>query len=271
MTCRRPRVMMPIQDRGSPRSGFASPVLPGHPVKRDRHARFRLPAAAVSRLSGHPRRVPARFADSPARVARRRRVTAVGRRDQDRAVARVRATGGRQRRAGRDRQLPGDGRNGKRRRARRRGARVRRRPRRVADDEGRAAHRVHAGLHQADGRAARAGGEPDHVGDRQEPRRFAEGVRPHRHVHDADDRRAEGARQREFALRDRRRHDRPDPPHAARRRAVHGSVQLPAERNVRDADPRAADGQHRGVRRRSTARCCSSRCSKRSAMRSRRA
>ena len=139
------------------------------------------------------RRVPARFADSPARVARRRRVTAVGRRDQDRAVARVRATGGRQRRAGRDRQLPGDGRNGKRRRARRRGARVRRRPRRVADDEGRAAHRVHAGLHQADGRAARAGGEPDHVGDRQEPRRFAEGVRPHRHVHDADDRRAEGS------------------------------------------------------------------------------
>ena len=39
---------------------------------------------------------------------------------------------------------------------------------------------------------------------------------------------------------------RPDPPRAARRRAVHGPVQLPAERDLHDADPGADHGQHRG-------------------------
>ena len=54
-------------------------------------------------------------------------------------------------------------------------------------------------------------------------------------------------RQQQLALPDRRRHDRPDPPHAAGCRAVHGALQLPAERDLRDADPRAHHGQHHGV------------------------
>ena len=38
---------------------------------------------------------------------------------------------------------------------------------------------------------------------------------------------------------------RADPPLAARRGALHGALQLPAERDVDDADPRADHGQHR--------------------------
>src|SRR5438045_3658987 len=34
---------------------------------------------------------------------------------------------------------------------------------------------------------------------------------------------------------------------AARRRLVHGAVQLPAQRDVHDVDPRADHGEHRGV------------------------
>ena len=149
--------------------------------------------------------------------------------------------------AARDRQLPGDGRGAERCRARRRRGRLRQRPRPMADDDGGRAHRLHAGLRQADGRPAATHRQPDHVGDRQEPGRFGEGVRPHSRVHPGDDRCAEGSRQRQLALPDRRRHDRPDPPHAARRRAVHGPVQLPAQRDLRHADPGAADGQHRCV------------------------
>ena len=43
-----------------------------------------------------------------------------------------------------------------------------------------------------------------------------EGVRPHGRVHPGHDRRAEGAGQQQLAFHDRRGHDRPDPPHAAR-------------------------------------------------------
>ena len=89
--------------------------------------------------------------------------------------------------------------------------------------------------------------EPDHVGDRQEPAGLAKGVRPHGRLHPRDDRGAQGPRQRQLALPDRRRHHRPDPPHAARGRAVHGAVQLSAERDLRDADPGADHGQHHGV------------------------
>ena len=46
---------------------------------------------------------------------------------------------------------------------------------------------------------------------------------------------------------DRRGHDRPDPPHAARRGAVHGAVQLSPQRDLRDPDPGADHGQHHGV------------------------
>ena len=51
----------------------------------------------------------------------------------------------------------------------------------------------------------------------------------------------------QLALRHRRGHHRPDPAHAARRGAVHGAVQLSVERDLRHADPGAADGQHRGL------------------------
>ena len=72
------------------------------------------------------------------------------------------------------------------------------------------------------------------------------GVRSHRRLHPGDDRRAQGPRQQQLALPGRRGHDRPDPPHAARRGAVHGAIQLPAERDLRDADPGADHGQHGG-------------------------
>ena len=93
-----------------------------------------------------------------------------------------------------------------------------------------------------------------------------EGVRPHRRLHPRHDRGAEGAGQRQLALPGRRGHDRPDPPHAAGRRPVHGAVQLPAQRDLRDADPGADHGQHHGVQAAALRRrCCSSRCWRRSA------
>ena len=88
-----------------------------------------------------------------------------------------------------------------------------------------------------------------------------EGVRPHRRLHPRHHRGAEGAGQQQLALRHRRGHDRPDPAHAARRRAVHGAVQLSAQRDLRDADPGPDHGQHHGVQAaEATACCCSTRC-----------
>ena len=149
--------------------------------------------------------------------------------------------------ATRNRQLSGHGRGAKRCHPRRRGGCLRQRAWPVADDDGGRANRLHAGLRASDGGAATNRRAADHVGDRQEPRRFGQGVRPHGRVHRRDHRCLEGSRQRQLALRRRRGHDRPDPPHAARRGVVHGPVQLSAERNLRHADPGAADGQHGGL------------------------
>ena len=170
----------------------------------------------------------------------------VGRRVQDRAVADVHAAAADgEVQPGRDRQLPGDGRGRERCRARRRRGRLRQRPRRMADDDGGRAHRLHAGLRDAAWSPQR---EPIvqlimwEIGKSLADSR--KGVRPHRRIHPGHHRGAEGTRQQQLALRGRRGHDRPDPPHAARRGAVHGPVQLSAERDLRDADPGAADGQH---------------------------
>ena len=101
-------------------------------------------------------------------------------------------------------------------------------------------------------------------------RRLREGVRPHGRLHPGHDRGAEGARQQQLPLRRRRGHDRPDPAHAARRGPVHGPVQLPAERDLRDADPGPDHGQHAWCSsRRTSACCCSRRCWRRSATPSR--
>ena len=82
----------------------------------------------------------------------------------------------------------------------------------------------------------------------------------------------QGAGQRQLALPRRRGHDRPDPPHAAGRGAVHGALQLSAERDLRDADPGPDHGQHHGVQAAdATACCCSRRCWRRFAAPSRRA
>ena len=99
---------------------------------------------------------------------------------------------------------------------------------------------------QMQARAQRGRAAAD-VGDRQEPGRSREGVRPHRRLHPRHHRGAQGAGQRQLALPRRRGHDRPDPAHAPGRGAVHGPVQLPAQRDLRDADPGADHGQHRGV------------------------
>ena len=150
--------------------------------------------------------------------------------------------------------------------------RLRRGARRLADHDGRRPHRLHAGLHKPDDRPPAGSRQPDHVGDRQDPGGLREGVRPHGRLHPGHDRCAEGARQQQLALPHRRGHDRADPAHAARRRAVHGPVQLSAERDLRDADPGAHHGQHRGVQAAEiSASCSSSRCWRRSAAPSRRA
>ena len=55
---------------------------------------------------------------------------------------------------------------------------------------------------------------------------------------------AEGDRPRRRALLRERGHPGADPPRAARGRAVHGAVQLPAQRDVHDPDPGPDHGQH---------------------------
>ena len=55
----------------------------------------------------------------------------------------------------------------------------------------------------------------------------------------------QGTRSHLLSLRHRAGHHRPDPARAARRRAVHGAVQLPAERDLHHADPGPDHGQHR--------------------------
>src|SRR5438552_4564774 len=97
----------------------------------------------------------------------------------------------------------------------------------MADDARRGSHRLHAGLRQANDGAAAGGYAAHHVGNRQEPFRFGKGVRPDRRLHQADPFCAEGSRQQQLALHRGRRHDRTDPPHAARRRVVHGPYNYP--------------------------------------------
>ena len=84
-----------------------------------------------------------------------------------------------------------------------------------ADHDGRRAHRLHAGLHQADGRRAQRGRAPDHVGDRQEPadreKEFDRTVDYIRATIDA----LKDLDNSNSRFLDRRGHDRPDPPHAA--------------------------------------------------------
>ena len=169
------------------------------------------------------------------------------RRDATGAVADLRQGPGWLLDPGRARQHPA------RRRGRGRGraggcrSRLRCRPRRLADHGGGRAHRVHAGFRQADAGGARGGGATDHLGDRQEPRRCGEGVRPHGRLHPRHGRGAEGTGQRQLAVPGRRGHDRPNPPHAPGRGPVHGAIQLPAQRDLRDADPGADHGQHHGL------------------------
>ena len=124
---------------------------------------------------------------------------------------------------------------------------LRLRPRRLADHGGGRADRLHAGVHQGDAGGPRGGRAADHVGDRQEPGRFGKGVRPDGRVHPRDDRGAEGAGQRQFALHRGRGHDRPDPSHALGRGPVHGPVQLSAQRDLRHPDPGPDHGQHHGL------------------------
>ena len=96
-------------------------------------------------------------------------------------------------------------------------------------------------------RAARGGGQIADVGDRQEPQGFGEGIRPHLRLHRRHHPCAEGTGPQLQPLRAGAGHPRADPPRAHGRGAVHGAVQLPAERNLHHADPGADHGQHRSV------------------------
>src|SRR6516225_10618903 len=82
----------------------------------------------------------------------------------------------------------------------------------MAYHDHRATHRLHARVHEAYGRGARAYHSTYHVGNWQKLARRAEGVRSHGRLHQGDDRNVKATRQFELSLHGCRWNDWPDPP-----------------------------------------------------------